>query len=438
VASIYKELLSEIGKSEFVGYESLESDSVVKAILKDGKVIKEASEGEEVEVFLDRTPFYGESGGQVGDTGEVTGEHCRAVVVDTKKPLEGLHAHSMKIRKGSLRVWDRVECRVDEEQRRATMRNHTATHLLHEVLRSVLGDHVKQAGSLVSPERLRFDFTHFSGLEPDEIAAIEEKLTEKILENLPVVTSVMDISAALESGAMALFGEKYGETVRVVGVPGFSSELCGGTHCKATGDIGSFVVTSEGSVASGIRRIEALTGTNAFRYLRDKLSELSMIRSLLRTDHAYPRIEKLMADLKLLEKELEATKSKGAARDSLAIIERGRQINGITVVVHRIDGLEQKDLRVLADNIRDRIGSGVICIASARDGQASILTMVTKDLIPRLHAGEILKRIAALAGGRGGGRPDMAQGGTSELERLDKALESVYSLVGEEAALQKR
>ncbi|HET6514160.1 MAG TPA: alanine--tRNA ligase [Thermodesulfovibrionales bacterium] len=429
VASIYRELLSEVGKTEFIGYESLEGESVIRAILREGKVMKEASEGMEVEIFLDRTPFYGESGGQVGDTGEMTGQNFRALVLDTKKPLEGLHAHVVKIRKGLLRVWDKVECRVDAEKRRATMKNHTATHLLHEILRSVLGDHVKQAGSLVSPERLRFDFTHFSSLDDAEVATIETRLVEKVIENLPVVTSVSDIKTAIDSGATALFGEKYGEMVRVVSVPGFSSELCGGTHCKATGEIGFFVIVSEGSVASGIRRIEALTGREAFRFLKDKVAELRRINELLKTDKASARIERLLADMRTLEKELEAFKFKAAAKDSSSMIEKAKSIDGILVLSCRVDGLEQKDLRVLADNIRDRMRSGIICMASAKDGQASILTMVTRDLTDRFNAGEILKKVSALTQGRGGGKAEMAQGGTSNLEKLDSALESVYDIV---------
>jgi alanyl-tRNA synthetase len=436
VASIYRELLSEIGKTDFVGYERFESESVVKALIKDGKVIDEASEGEEIELFLDKTPFYGESGGQVGDSGELSSQYFRASVIDTKKPLDGLHAHIAKIKKGSLHVWDKVMCRVDAEKRKATMRHHTATHLLHEILRSILGDHVKQAGSLVSPERLRFDFTHFSALEGSELSAIETRLTEKILENLPVVTSIMDIKTAIDSGATALFGEKYGETVRVVSVPGFSSELCGGTHCTATGDIGSFVIVSESSVASGIRRIEALTGKEAFHFLKNKMTELAMIYDLLKTDRAYARVEKLLSDVKSLEREIEVIKSKTAAKDSSALIGHIRTVNGISVLSHRVDGLEQKDLRVLADNIRSRMGSGIICIASVKDNQASVLTMVTKDLIDRFNAGEIVKRVIAIVGGRGGGKAEMAQGGSGNIEKLDKSLEAVYDVISEGSAVK--
>lgn len=427
-ASIYRELTAKIGETEFVGYETFESESVIKAIIKDGKVINEAFKGEVVEVFLDKTPFYGESGGQVGDTGEITGWDLTATALDTKKPLEGLHSHIVKIKDGKLRVGDKVKCRIDAEKRKAIMRNHTATHLLHAALRSVLGDHVRQAGSLVSAEKLRFDFTHFSALTEYEIYTIETLLNEKILENLSVVTTTTDIKTAIESGAIALFGERYGEAVRIVSVPGFSSELCGGTHCRATGEIGLFVIISEGSVASGIRRIEALTGTAAYSYLKNKVAELKKINELLKTDKAYTSVEKLLSEIKTLQSEIETIKSK-AAKDLVAITEHKRKINGITVLSQRIDGMELKDLRNLADNVRDRIGSGIIFIASAKNMQASMVAMVTKDLVGKFDASKILKEVAEIAGGSGGGRPEMAQGGTKDIEKLDRALESVYEIV---------
>jgi alanyl-tRNA synthetase len=438
VASIYRELLSEAGRTEFVGYDVLESEGVIKAIVKDGKVIKEAREGSEAELFLDKTPFYGESGGQVGDTGEITGEGFRATVLDCKKPLEELHSHIVKVKKGTLRVWDRVRCRVDTGKRKATMRNHTGTHLLQACLRSVLGDHVKQAGSLVSPERLRFDFTHFSGTEESELSSIETMVNDKILQNLPVVTKVMDTKTAVESGAMALFGERYGDQVRVVSVPGFSSELCGGTHCKATGDIGSFVIVSESSVASGIRRIEALTGAEALRYLKEKAAELKKISELLKTDRAYSKIEKLLSDMKALEREREAAAAKSATRSISSILEGSRRINDITVVSHRLEDVEPKDLRTLADALRDKTGSGIIFLSSVQNNQASMLLTVTRDLTDRFNAGQLLKEIAAVAGGRGGGKAEMAQGGTSDLSGLDKAMESIYHIVQERSAVGSR
>ena len=429
VSSIYRELLSEIGKTEFVGYELLESGAVVKAILKEGKVIKEASEGEEVEVFLDKTPFYGESGGQAGDTGKLTADGFKSLVTGTKKVIEGLHSHIIKIKDGKLKVWDKINCAVDVQKRKAVMRNHTATHLLQTALRNIVGEHVKQAGSLVAPDRLRFDFIHFFSLSAAEIEEIEDVVNQKILENINVETTVMDIKEAIASGAMALFGEKYGETVRVVKVPGFSSELCGGTHCKTTGDIGPFVIISEGSVASGIRRIEALTGAAAFGHFRKQEDELRKIADTLKTDKPSEKIEKMAAELKELEKELERLKGRAASESSLTLIDKAKEINGIRVISSRIDGLVKKDLRILADNLKDKLGSGVIVLASAVDGEAAILSMVTNDLTNKVKAGVILKEVAQLAGGRGGGKPEMAEGGTKELEKLDKALEAVYDII---------
>ena len=428
VASIYRELISEIGETEFIGYETLESESVIKAILKDGKLIKEAFEGEEVEVFLDKTPFYGESGGQVGDTGYITGEHFKAMVLDTKKPLDAFHSHIINIKKGKIRVWDKVKCRVDAEKRKATMRNHTATHLLQAALRSVLGDHLKQAGSLVSPEKLRFDFTHFSALDENEIQTVENLVNDKVLENLPVKTSVMDIKTAIESGATALFGEKYGKTVRVVSIPNYSSELCGGTHCEATGDIGLFVVLSESSVASGIRRIEALTGNTALLYFRQKKSEIDTLKSLLKTENPVEKAEKLLNDIKSLEKEVQ--KLKTSSKDVISeALNEAKELNGVKVVNIRYDGLNPEDLRHLADNIKDRLRSGIILASSVSDAKAAIVCMVTKDLKDKYHAGEIIKKITKISGGSGGGKSEMAQGGTKEIEKLDQALETIFDMI---------
>lgn len=430
ISSIYKELLSEIGVTDFVGYDYLESDSIIKAILKDEKVVTEASEGDEVEIFLDKTPFYGESGGQVGDVGIIqkTDAGDYAEVIDTKKEI-GLHAHVVRIKKGTLKVWDKVKCIVDKEKRLSTARNHTATHLLHTSLRSVLGEHVKQAGSYVSPERLRFDFTHFYSLNKDEIMAVEDMVNKKIIENLEVQTEVMELKDALKSGVIALFGERYEEKVRVVKVPDFSAELCGGTHCKRTGDIGLFVITYEGSVASGIRRIEALTGRGAFDYLRNNSEELRRISEILKTDKPYVRIKRLLNEIKEKDKEIEELKSKIAIQKSLSLIDKARIIDGTKVLACRVDGLEQKDLRTLADNLRERLDPCIIVLASIKDGQASMIATVSKELSKRYNAGEILKDVASVTGGKAGGRPDMAQGGTKDIRNLDKALELVYDLV---------
>ncbi|MGO9612149.1 MAG: alanine--tRNA ligase [Dissulfurispiraceae bacterium] len=432
IASIYKELLTEIGETVFIGYESLESDSLIKAIVKEGKVVKEASEGEVVEVFLDKTPFYGESGGQVGDVGMLVSDSVQAEIIDTKREV-GLHAHIARVKRGVLKVWANVRCSVDRSRRMDIARNHTAAHLFHAALRIVLGEHVKQAGSQVSPERMRFDFTHFYQLDRDEIEAIEDIVNEKIREDIKLETETKDIKDALQSGVIALFGEKYGERVRIVRTPGFSAELCGGTHCVSTGEIGLFCIVSEGSVASGIRRIEALTGKIAFDHLRQKRDELKRVSDLLRTDRLYERIEGLIVELKERDKEISALKVNASSHSSKSLLEGVREISGIRVLSCRVDNIEPKDLRLLADSVRDRLGSGVLVMASAKDGQASMVAMVTKDLTNRFNAGKILKEVAALAGGRGGGRAEMAQGGVStveQVEKVDEALAAVYDIVG--------
>ncbi len=428
VDSMYKELLSEIGETAFEGYSTLETESVIKGILKEGKVVKEASQGERVELFLDRTPFYGESGGQVGDAGMIHYDGAEAEVIDTKKE-SGLYAHVVRIRRGRFKVWDRVHCSVDRGRRMAVARNHTATHLLHTALRTVLGEHVKQAGSYVSHERLRFDFSHFYSLDRKELEMVEDTVNEKVFENIHVDTEVAEIQDALKSGVMALFGEKYGEKVRVVRVPGFSAELCGGTHVESTADIGLFTITSEGSVASGMRRIEALTGLRAFEYLRQKKDELRRISEILKSDKPSERVENLLIEMKERDKEISALKSKVSSQSSSDLLGKVREVEGVRVLSCRVDGMEQKDLRVLADNVRDRLGSGILFLASVSNEQASIVAMVTKDLTRRFSAGKILKEVADRAGGRGGGKPEMAQGGTKEIEKLDSALEAVYDIV---------
>jgi alanyl-tRNA synthetase len=432
IASIYRELASEIGETEFIGYDVLESESIVKAILKEGKVVNFASAGDEVEVFLDKTPFYGESGGQAGDVGLISSPGgFEAEVITTKKEV-GLHAHVVRVNSGTLKVWERVHGSVDGKTRMATARNHTSTHLLHTALRTVLGEHVKQAGSYVAPDRMRFDFTHFYALERKEIESIESIVNEKILENIRVETEIADIHDALKSGVTALFGEKYGEKVRVVKVPGFSAELCGGTHCRTTGDIGSFVIISEGSVASGIRRIESFTGKAAFDYLRQRSNALRDIAELLKTDKPLDRVEKLLSDVKDREREIDALKAKAASQNSSTVMDKVQIINGVKVLSCRVDWLEQKDLRVFADNVRDRLGSGIVVLASGKDGEAAMLATVTKDLAGLFSAGDLLKNVAAQVGGKGGGKAEMAQGGVSNLgsmDILDKALESVYDIV---------
>ncbi|HCC69506.1 MAG TPA: alanine--tRNA ligase [Nitrospiraceae bacterium] len=427
VSDVYRKLLNEVGPTEFLGYDTLSSDSHILSVLKDGALVTEIREGEEAEIILDRTPFYGESGGQVGDTGLIKAEGVRIEVIDTKRPNE-IFSHICRVKKGTAKVGARVFASVDAQRRKAIMRNHTATHLLHAALRLVLGDHVKQAGSLVATERLRFDFTHFSSMEDREIEEVEAIVNEKIIENMPVAISWMAIEDALRIGVTALFGEKYGDRVRVVKTGDFTLELCGGTHCKFTGEIGSFKIIAEGSVAAGVRRIDALTGFSALSYFREQAVEIKKVAALLkvRDMKVAERLEKFIKDARDREKELEKIKSKTVARGADEMLEECRVINGIKVLAHRVDGLDIKALRNLADTLKDRIDSGVLVLGSTLNGQASYVTMVTKDLMNRLHAGEILKEVT---GGKGGGRADMAQGGTKDIENIDKALNSVYEIV---------
>ncbi len=416
-------------KTEFVGYELLETKSTVELIFKNGNLVDELIEGDEGEIILDKTPFYGESGGQVGDTGTITSENLSIAVLDTKKINQDTIIHNVKVLKGTIKKGSKVVCSVDINRRKDIMRNHTATHLLHKTLRLVLGEHVKQSGSIVLPDRLRFDFTHFTSMTDEEIKKTEEIVNEKILENLIVKTEILNIEEAIKTGATALFDEKYGEKVRVVSIENFSKELCGGTHCKATGEIGLFVVYSEGSVASGIRRIEALTGKNAFNYLRQKSYEILDIKRLLKTETPVDKITKLIDEIKTLEKEIKRLKTGASADLVTEAIKDALEINGIKIVKMRRDGLGYNELRMLADKIRDRIKSGIIIVTSVNNSQGAIVCMVTKDLREKYNAGKIVKTISEIAGGKGGGNPEMAQGGTKDIEKLSAVFESLHEVV---------
>ena len=345
---------SDIDKSEFVGYDTLTANAIVKYLYRDNRLVDTLAEGDEGEIVLDKTPFYGESGGQEGDSGVITSHGALVTVLDTKKPSTGVYVHRVKVTKGSVTTGEQVTCSVDKSLRKAIMRNHTATHLLHKALRMVLGDHVKQSGSVVDHERLRFDFTHFAAMQDDEIRKVEDIINEKIIEDIPVTTDIMRVDEAMKTGAMALFDEKYGETVRVVTTGDFSKELCGGTHSGSTGELGLCVIVSEGSVASGIRRIEALTGKAAFEYLRRKQAELDEIKGILKTEKPAEKIEKLLTDLKSLEKEIQRLKT-GSSKDTITeALNNAHNLNGVKVVTIRQDGLNQNELRLLADNVRDR------------------------------------------------------------------------------------
>ena len=431
ISDAYKNLSAKGIMPEFVGYDTLTCDSKVLLLVEDGKEIKEAGSGQTVEVVTENTPFYGESGGQVGDTGTITGDNFEFTISDTIKDPTGLIIHKGNIISGRIRQDDIMTLSVDKKQRGATALNHTATHLLHYALCKVLGDHVKQAGSMVAPDRLRFDFTHFSQTEPEMLEKIEIIVNDRIRENVPVKTEEMDAEDAFKTDATAIFEEKYGDRVRVISLSDFSKELCGGTHTGRTGDIGLFKIIEESSVASGIRRIEAVTGPAAVGYIQKgaKLVQ-DTARRLKEHPEAVPqRIEKLLSHQKTLEKKVEQLKAKIASLSTEGAEEEVRTVEGVMVLARQVAADTPASLRALADKFRDKIKSGIVALGSVAGLKTLLIVVVTKDLTDRFHAGEIVNQIAAVVGGSGGGRPDMAQAGGTEPEKLDQALEKVYDIV---------
>ncbi|HLB25373.1 MAG TPA: alanine--tRNA ligase, partial [Nitrospirota bacterium] len=430
VKEVYRKALDKAGPTVFTGYEATGDKGVVVAIIKGDALADEAALGDEAELILDRTPFYAESGGQVGDRGILFSDGFRFEVTDAVKPLPGLHSHRGKVIKGSVKVGDGLAAKVDETLRRRTERNHTATHLLHAVLRYVLGDHVKQAGSLVAPERLRFDFTHFAPLTPHEKERVEELMNEKVLAGISIGVREMDTSEAMSSGAMALFGEKYGDKVRVVRVGDFSSELCGGTHLGSTADVGLFKLVSESGVAAGVRRIEAVTGEGAIRLVKEREGELEEVAALVKsTDLSVSdKVRKLVDELRELRRQARDMKGRITGADPL-VSDRLREINGVKVLSWREEDKDAEDLRSLGDALKAKVGSGVIVLGSAKEGKVSLLCMVTKDLLDRFRAGDIIKETAKIVGGGGGGRPDMAMAGGKDPSKLSEALDKVYEVV---------
>jgi alanyl-tRNA synthetase len=427
----YLTLSKTLPPTEFVGYETLESDVEVLAILKDKTPVDMASEGDEIELVFDKTPFYGESGGQVGDKGILRLPEGEVVISDTQKPIPQLHVHKGKVKRGTIRKGQKGRAMVDPESRQRTVLNHTATHILHATLKQVLGDHVKQAGSLVAPDRLRFDFSHFSDLDYREFYRIEEVVNQVIRANMPVKTFITSLEDALRRGAVAMFGEKYGDQVRVVQIGDFSMELCGGTHARASGDIGLFKLVNEGSVAAGIRRVEALTGPGALEYIQRETDRLRSISMLLKTGPAdlINRLEKLLATAREQEREIEQLKARLASSRVEELLNTSREIKGIRVISAQVDNLDMKGLRTLVDNLKDRIKSGIVLLGTVEDGKVSLVAAVTKDLIDRYHAGTLVKEVAQIVEGSGGGRPDMAQAGGKNPERLKEALERVFEIV---------
>ncbi len=433
---VYARLAEPGPRSVFTGYEGTRLDEAqTLALLRDDAEVESLYEGEVGEVVLDQTPFYAESGGQVGDTGTLAVGATHVTVTDTLSPVSGLIIHRVKVDHGTLKVGDVIVAQVDVEKRDATRRNHTATHLLHAALREVLGGHVKQAGSVVAPNYLRFDFAHYQPLTEAEIAEVERLVNNQILRNVAVSTDVMPVEDAIRSGAMALFGEKYAGMMRVLTVPGFSKELCGGTHVHATGDIGLLKITSDESIASGVRRIRAVTGVDAYERFRETEILVDEITSGLRTSRAdLPAVvSRLQDDLKKARREAEELRLKiatGAVGSSSSNGDESREVAGVRVLARETSGLDAAAMRQLSDTLLARIKSGVVVLGRSSEGKVSLIVRTSADLTGRVPAGKVIKELAPIVGGRGGGKADMAEGGGSQPERLADALRESYNVIG--------
>jgi alanyl-tRNA synthetase len=438
--------------SDFEGYHRTRSDSAeVLALMKDGHGVQELKVGEQGEAILDHTSFYAEAGGQVGDRGWFYSDDHNTVVAEvtgTYYPIQGVRAHKIIVKSppsaksaegwGTLKVGDHVDAVVDADVRLATMRNHTATHLLHAGLREVLGKHVKQAGSLVAPGHLRFDFSHFTAVEGEELQDIEDLINKEVLQNekIEVIENVPIDVAVNEYHAMALFGEKYGDKVRVIRIGDFSTELCGGTHTTATGEIGLIKILKEGSVSSGVRRVEAVTGEGSLRHFRKDHQLENVVASLAGhadgdspADTLKSELDRKDAEIKRLTRELDQVRMKSASSSVASVDEKIKDVKGVKVLAHRVDNLERPQMRTLIDQLRDKVGSGVVVLGSANDGKVALIAGVTKDLTSRIQAGKVIGQVAQKVGGKGGGRPDMAEAGGDKPEALDAALSDVYKVV---------
>ncbi|MBP8645759.1 MAG: alanine--tRNA ligase [Syntrophobacteraceae bacterium] len=434
VPEVYRQLSASGFKTVFLGYETLEARSKVVAVVRDENSVQEAAAGgDEIEIVTAETPFYGETGGQVGDRGWILAPGGRIMVLNTMRLPGDLFVHVGKVEEGRVQVGDEVTLRVDENLRRDTALHHTATHILHAVLRRVLGDHVKQAGSLVAPDRLRFDFSHFAALSHEEISEIERLVNQEIRRNQDLEVRVMGLDQAMKTGAMALFEEKYGDEVRLVEIPGLSRELCGGTHTHRTGDLGLFVIVQETGIAAGVRRIEALAGSHALRHLQKQQEMLRHAAGILKCSpiEVPDRLEKLLATQKQLEKELESIRASLATRRSVDLLSEAEQIGSAKVLITRVEADNPKVLREMNDRFKERLKSGVVVLGSAYDAKVFLLVGVTPDLIQRVHAGELIREIVREVGGSGGGRADMAQAGGNRPEKLQDALNLARKLLQE-------
>ncbi|EPH0092735.1 alanine--tRNA ligase [Pluralibacter gergoviae] len=426
----YNAMIRVDGASEFKGYDHLELNAKVTALFVDGKAVDAISAGQDAVVVLDQTPFYAESGGQVGDRGELKGAAFSFSVSDTQKYGQAI-GHLGKLATGALKVGDAVQADVDEARRARIRLNHSATHLMHEALRQVLGTHVAQKGSLVNDKALRFDFSHFEAMKPAEIRAVEDMVNAQIRRNLPIETNIMDLEAAKAKGAMALFGEKYEDRVRVLSMGDFSTELCGGTHASRTGDIGLFRITSESGTAAGVRRIEAVTGEGAIASLHADSDELNDVAQLLKGDshNLGDKVRSVLERTRQLEKELQQLKAQAAVQESANLSGKAEDINGVKLLVSELAGVEPKMLRTMVDDLKNQLGSTVIVLATVADGKVSLISGVSKDVTDRVKAGELIGMVAQQVGGKGGGRPDMAQAGGTDAAALPAALASVKGWV---------
>jgi alanyl-tRNA synthetase len=428
VAPAYQRLL-EKERTRFLGYDQLDAVSKVTGLFVGQQPVESLGAGAEGEIALDQTPFYAETGGQVGDSGALYDAHTGetvALVEDTRPAVPGLTVHRIRA-VAPVHVGDELRAEVGASQRWSTMRNHTATHLLHAALRQVLGPHVKQAGSVVEPPRLRFDFTHYAAVDPAERTEIERLVNQQILRNTQVTTNVMPIDQAISTGAMALFGEKYGEQVRVVSIPDFSKELCGGTHVTRTGDIGVFKIVSESSISAGVRRIEAITGEGAVARFQESSEALHRIAGILRVGESelVEQVDRLIAEKRNSERQIDQLKTKLAQSTVRDLETKAKEKNGVRYLIAPVEGLDRQQMRTLADALRNKWKSGVVVLASTEDGAVSMVAAVTKDLTQRVQAGKLVGTLAQAVGGKGGGRPDMAEGGGKDPAALPKALASL-------------
>ena len=422
-----------VKNSEFVGYEKLEDEIEIADIVIDGKLSDKADQGQEIILIFDRTPFYAESGGQIGDTGLIKNDNLEIQVNNVTKSTNGLFLHHCTVNKGEVKKGAKVQLLVDVKKRFATMRNHTATHLLHKALKVVLGDHIQQAGSLVSPDRLRFDFNHFAQVSKEELMKVEQLVNEQIYNAIDVQTQVMDIEDAKNTGAMSLFDEKYGETVRVLSIGEFSKEFCGGTHVKNSNDIGMFKIVSEGGVASGVRRIEAITGYSVYNFIVEKQELIENVSSTLKTsqDNLQKRATDLMAENKSLQKKIKEVQSAGAKTDIDSVIKSAKQIKDVNLVISSYEDMEDDILRDFAQNIIDKVENAIVVFSNlnSENQKLTFLCMVSKNLIPKYNAGKIVKEVAMVTGGNGGGKPNMAMAGGKDVSKIQEALSKAEEVV---------